>query len=314
VIDPRLVIWDLSKHQVRLARLDATDTATAQGDFEGIVAGQVIVLNGTTLRAMSRSGAVKTLGHLAATPESVVVNPDRTQWVYVALGSNLLYQFHVGSASGDRVVKTNPAITDQQVIRPYAWNAAGVYVTQEPLGIGGAGPFLEYHFPLGRIDLGSGQVTLLSPQCLAYGVEKDGTALCGDRTARTIQVRPPSGSPNTIHMGADTNLFIRVAVSPDGSQLIAVINGGKDPDLSYQMVVSNLTATNATRFGPGDYLDDAWLPDGRVVATHLCAGAAFGGAGSCSSSTDGTYIFSANGASHSLFFKLAVGVQIVGYV
>ena len=40
-------------------------------------------------------------------------------------------------------------------------------------------------------------------------------------------------------------------------------------------------------------------------------GAVFGGT-ACQSSLDGTYIFSADGASRSLFFKLAPGVVVAG--
>src|SRR6202521_2481126 len=46
--EPRLVIADLTRLQVRLARLDATDTATVKGRYDGIVSDQVIVLDGTT--------------------------------------------------------------------------------------------------------------------------------------------------------------------------------------------------------------------------------------------------------------------------
>jgi hypothetical protein len=66
-------------------------------------------------------------------------------------------------------------------------------------------------------------------------------------------------------------------------------------------------------FGPIDYVPDTWLPDGRVVADHQCWPSETDG-GPCNASLDGTYIFSADGSSHSLFFKLANGASVVDYV
>src|SRR5882672_4763853 len=85
--DVRLVIADYTHGEVRLARLDATRTATVKGQYAGMVGGKVIVLNGRTLELLSRNGTVKKLGVLAARPESVgtgtvVVNPKMTQWLY----------------------------------------------------------------------------------------------------------------------------------------------------------------------------------------------------------------------------------------
>lgn len=310
--DPRLVIWDVGK-DVRLARLDARDTASVNGAFQEIVGGQVIVLNGTSLMVLGRDGTVRTLGHLTGAPESIVVKPDLSQWMYLTFDPDDIYHLHLGTPAHDRVVATNPSPTQEQIFRPFAWNATGIYVTTEPTGLGGAGPFLEYHFPLAKLDLASGQVTDISPACVAYGVLDDGTMICGNRTAGAIEVRRPSGSSNSIHMGTDANGFIRVAVSPDGLRVIAGRNGAKDPVINYQMVVADLTSSSAAAFGPPDYLPDTWLPDGRVVATHQCIASVWGGA-PCNSGLDGTYLFSADGASHSLFFKLANGARVIGVI
>jgi hypothetical protein len=311
--DPRLVIADYVKTEVRLARLDASDTATVKGDFQGIAGGQVILLNGRALMALGPDGTVKQLGQIVENPESVVVKPDLSQWLYMALGSDGFYRIHLGSPGGDRVVETNPSPTQDQIFRPYAWNVTGTYVTREPLGLGGAGPFLEYHFPLAKLDLASGQVTDIAPSCVAYSVLDDGTMICGNRTAGTIELRPPTGSSSTIHLGTDTYSFIRLVVSPDGKRVILGRNGANAPVINYQMAVADLTSANASAFGPIDYLPDTWLPDGRVVATHQCVISDWGG-GPCNTSLDGTYFFSPDGTSHALFFKLASGVRVVGYV
>ena len=116
------------------------------------------------------------------------------------------------------------------------------------------------------------------------------------------------GASNT----TDAFAFIKVAVSPDNKRVIVGRNGAKDPVINYQMAVADVTSTSARAFGPLDYLPDTWLPDGRVVATHTCAYSGFGG-GPCSTSLDGTYFFSADGSSRTLFFKLTHGT-VVGYI
>ncbi|HEX2681495.1 MAG TPA: hypothetical protein VHQ03_09405, partial [Candidatus Dormibacteraeota bacterium] len=73
------------------------------------------------------------------------------------------------------------------------------------------------------------------------------------------------------------------------------------------------SAQKAVGFGPIDFIPDSWLPDGRIVADHSCLIPQMGG-GPCDSSLDGTYIFTADGASRTLFFKLAPGVRVVGYI
>jgi hypothetical protein len=311
--DPRLVIADYVKSEVRLARLDAHDTGVVKGQFQQIAGGVVIVVNGTSLIALDHAGKSRTLGILSGAPEAVVVKADLSQWMYLILGPNQLYELRTGSPSGDAVVATNPAPTQEQLFRPFAWNSTGIYVTKEPLGLGGAGPFLEYHFPLAKLDLTSGHVTEISPACIAYAVLDDGTLICGNRSAGTVEVRRPSGSTNAIHMGADVNSFIRVAVSPDSHRVIAGRNGSNNPVINYQMVIADLTSPNVAAFGVIDYLPDAWLADGRVIATHQCVISEWGG-GPCNGGLDGTYVFSSTGASHTLFFKLTNGARVVGVI
>src|SRR2546429_6850085 len=111
-----------------------------------------------------------------------------------------IYRLHLGSAGHDGIITTNPAPTQEQIFRPYAWNATGVYVTKEPTGLGGAGPFLEYHFPLARLDLGSGKGTDVSPACVAYAGLADGTMVCGNRAARALEGRRPSRTSHSIKL------------------------------------------------------------------------------------------------------------------
>jgi hypothetical protein len=178
------VIEDVSRSEVRLARLDATDTATVKGQYDGIVDDKVIVLNGSTLEALNRNGTVTKLGQLAATPDwvgvgTVVVNPQLSQWLYAIRDDASTATIHLGTPKSDRVIATLPSPDGNAYYQPFAWNASGVYMVRQPVGIGGAGPFLEYHFALAKFDLTKGRVADVSPQCIAYGVLDNGTMICG---------------------------------------------------------------------------------------------------------------------------------------
>ncbi len=318
----RLVIGDFSRSQVRLARLDATDTATVAGLYDGIVDDHVIVLNGTTLEAISRSGAVTKLGQLAATPDwlgagTVTVNPQLSQWLYSIRDDAANTHVHLGTPAGDTVIATLPSPNGNAYYQPFAWNATGVYMVVEPVGIGGAGPFLDYHFNAARFDPGTAHVAVVSPNCPLFQVLDDGTMLCrASNPLGSLDVRSPSGHTTLIQMTIGTTgddaAFIRVMASPDGSRVIAGRDGKQDPVINYQMAVAALTGSTASAFGPLDYLPDAWLPDGRVVADHMCTLTDWGG-GPCDASQNGTYFFSADGSTRTLFFKLTSGA-VVGYI
>ena len=324
--DLRVVIQDYTNIEVRLTRLNATRTAVVKGQFDGIVSGKVIVVNGRTLESVSNNGAVKKLGQLPTAPAwlgpgTVTLKPDLSQWIYTVTDNDTwTSHIHLGNATSDQVIASIPSPDGNAFYQPFAWNASGMYMVKQATGLGGAGPFLEYRFPMAMFNPTTGKVTMVSPDCRAYGVLDDGTLICGQNGAGYLEVRPPSGPTKKIQVtiggppnSTDATSYVHVSVSPDARRLVVGRNGAKDPVINYQMAIADLTASSAQAFGPLDYLPDAWLPDGRVIATHTCAYADWGG-GPCNASLDGTYIFSADGASHSLFFKLKQGSVVVGYI
>jgi hypothetical protein len=310
-----MVIEDVAQNQVRIARLDATRVAVVKGLYDGIAGGQVIVIDGTTLEAVGRSGAIRKLGQLAGGPNgteagTVAVKPDLSQWLYTLTDDKWNSFIHLGGAGGDAVVATVPSPDGNAFYQPYAWNTSGVYMVKQATGLGGAGPFLEYHFNLARFDLASARLTDASPACLVFSVLDDGTIVCRPAyDSGRLEVRTPSGATHLIQVatgnGVGTDFeFRRVTVSPDGARLAAARNGAKSPILNYQIAVADLSATSTAAFGPLDYVPDTWLPDGRLVAHHECVYADWG-AGPCNANLDGTYLFSADGSSRTLFYKLA---------
>src|SRR5437773_7097043 len=158
--DIRLVIEDVQGNQVRLARLDARDTAKVAGSYQGIVNDHVILLNGRILESLDRSGTVRKLGQLAPSLSGfdagrVAVNPDLSRWIYTLTDSRFTTHIHLGTPTSDSEIAAVTAPATDTSYAGFTWNASGVYLTQQPTGLGGAGPFLEYHFSLAKFDLNS---------------------------------------------------------------------------------------------------------------------------------------------------------------
>jgi hypothetical protein len=316
---PRLVIADYIHTQVRLALVDATDIAAVSGQFDGVAGGQAIVVNGLNLMAVSRSGVVTTLGQLAGHPEwngpgSVAVNPSLSQWIYTLTDTALTSYVHIGTPGRDSVLATVRSPDGYDFYEAFTWNASGAYLVKEGTGLGGVGPFLEYHFPLAKLDVSSGQITLVSPACTAEMVLDSGTFLCRNSTGG-INVRPPSGTSHTIQLSKGTSgadaVYSKLTLTTDQRHVVAARNGSANPSLvNYQMVGADLSSTTASVFGPIDFFPDTWLSDGRLVADHMCWSFQ-GNGGPCDQSLDGTYFVSADGLSHTLFYKLAQGSVVV---
>lgn len=317
-----LVIHDYANNQVRIARFDATDVGATTGTFDGVVAEEAIVHNGRDLLAMTAGGSVRTLGHLVATPEccgpwTVAVDPSLKQWIYtIADGTTWTSQIHVGTAHGDRVIATVPSPDGSDFYQAFAWNRSGVYLVKQQTGLGGVGPFLEYHFPLARLDLASGKINMVSPSCIAERVLDDGTLMCTTMSGG-LEVRSPSGTSHVIQVApasAGVASYSRLTLAPDQRHFAAARNGSTDPDMvNYQIVTGDLRSSAVGVFGPIDFYPDTWLPDGRLVADHLCW-TLTGNSAPCDQSLDGAYFLSPDGQTRSLFYKLAPSSSVVGYL
>ncbi len=287
---------------MRLVTLDASDVASTPGSFTSVTGGDVVVLDGTTLKTMAYDGTVQTIGHLvtvsgSASEGHLVVSPDRSQWLYSVDDYNTLDSaIHLGTASSDRVLTTLKSPDGNGLLVPFAWTANGPYLNLQATGIGGAGPFLAYYFPLWRFDLGTLQATPVSPRCPIVTFTTDGTAIC--RTAGYTITAP--GGPS--HAVTVTGESAHVVVSPDGHRVALTRNGGSSTSVVYQMATFGIDESSAVDFGPPSFVPRAWLSDGRLVAAHECIDPGFQGA-ACDTSKDGTYIFSADGTSSTLFFR-----------
>src|SRR2546427_12024673 len=111
--DIRLVIEDVQGNQVRLARLDARDTAKVAGSYQGIVNDHVILLNGRILESLDRSGTVRKLGQLAPSLSGfdngrVAVSPDLSRWIYTLTDSEFTTHIHLGTPTSHSGIAAGP--------------------------------------------------------------------------------------------------------------------------------------------------------------------------------------------------------------
>jgi len=224
----------------------------------------------------------------------VAVKSDLSQWIYTVADAQLTSHIHLSSPSADMVIASVPSPDGYTFYQAFEWNSSGIYMNKQATGLGGAGPFLEYHFPLSRFDPTTGHVSEVSPGCIVEKVLDDGTMICRRPIPDgRVEVRSPSGHVNLIRLATQTgnnaNDYRNIKISPDGTRLIAARDGATDPakTTNYQMAVADLTASSAHALGPLDYVPDTWLPDGRVVADHECLPVEWG-AGPCDTKLDGT--------------------------
>src|SRR2546428_3106857 len=168
--DIRLVIEDVQGNQVRLARLDARDTAKVAGSYQGIVNDHVILLNGRILESLDRSGTVRKLGQLAPSLSGfdngrVAVSPDLSRWIYTLTDSEFTTHIHLGTPTSDSEIAAVPAPARDTSYGGFTRNAHGCYLTPHPPGPGGARPFLQNCVSLSQCRFERPQGTTLSPTC-----------------------------------------------------------------------------------------------------------------------------------------------------
>ena len=181
----------------------------------------------------------------------------------------------------------------------------------QPTGIGGAGPFLDYHFPLYRFDLSTGTVSPAEPACVVYDVLTSGAFICalnpsGPQQRTGLEIRFSGTQDQTLPVHGP---FAAVTLSTDATRLALVGLGGTAVDAEYQMKTARLTSPVLSDFGPPGYVPDAWLPDGRLVARQMCLVADTSPTTCDASSVGKTDIFSADGRSSIFFFKLGQGAR-----
>jgi len=177
-----------------------------QGPPQAVAGDRVFVttLDGH-LKAIGRDGTVEDLGPLGRCCSRIVPSPDGKRWLWATLDDNggpeVTSQIHVaGIGLADRVLEVYTG--NSELLRPYAWTAAGVFIEVARTGIGGYFPFGAPVGPIHRLDLDTGKATPLAAAdgCTLGDVAHDGTIACfiGSDTATSLRLVAPNGGTKNI--------------------------------------------------------------------------------------------------------------------
>ena len=148
-------------------------TVAVSGGIDGnayyVGSDHVYFIDGTYVKALARDGSISVAGQIPQLGTTVTaadrqayttfaVSPDESTIMFgiplAVAGDNgatadhsQLWTEPVGGTAASATLVYNDAndtVNGGQVLLPFAWNSAGIAVSQRPKGLGGAGPFLNY--------------------------------------------------------------------------------------------------------------------------------------------------------------------------
>jgi len=302
---------------VRLVGSDGVEAAhvSLREDAEAItVAGsRLLVAGGGRLRAISRGGAVEDLGALPDDTSldlvrGLVASPDGRRWVWASVRQEpdgtaraRIYVAGDGLAPALLSERSEPG----RALQPVAWNAAGIVVADEPLGIGGYILFRRAFGPSSLLDVDAHLLRpLLTDECAFSDLAPDGSVACvlegregthgpGPVTLRIIST---AGSRTDIALASDVAQAGAALFSPTGDRLSLATS----PALANGAEVINaylLDVRSGARrpIGPAGLAPAGWLDASHLVAARI-PGTAGGAVGTYILATDGTATLIATGS------------------
>ena len=286
-----------SVRQLSLVDEDGTVAATVSisagidGDAYYVGSDHVYFVDGTVVKALARDGSITVAGQIPQLSTTVTaaarqgytafaVSPDESTLVFgiplAIVGDNGANSDHsqlwtepVGGTAASATLVYNDAndtTNGGQVLLPFAWNSAGIAVSQQPKGLGGAGPFSDY---------AAFQAVTFDPTTRTLG--KSWTCPAADSSGSVcvtpvntstlsskLQVVRSSGTM-TLTMQPANAQYGAITLSADGRYLAyGSFVGNFDNTGHYQTTVVDLT-TDTTVASLRNYSPVVWLSDGRLV-------------------------------------------------
>ena len=250
----------------------------------------VYFIDGTVVKALARDGSISVAGQIPQLSSTVTaadrqayttfaVSPDESTLVFgiplAVAGDNGATADHSqlwtepvgGTAASATLVydDANDTTNGGQVLLPYAWNSAGVSVSQRPKGLGGAGPFLSYTaFQAVTFDpttrtLGKSLVCPFADQSGSVCITREGDSSLSSQ----LQVVQSSGT-TTLTMQPANAQYGDISVSDDGRYLAYGAYVGEFDSGYYLTKVVDLS-TNTTVASVRNFTPGVWLSDGRLI-------------------------------------------------
>lgn len=250
----------------------------------------VFYISGTVVKAVARDGSISVVGQIPQLSTTVTaadrqgyttfaVSPDESTLVFgiplAVAGDNgatadhsQLWTEPVGGTAASATLVYNDAndtINGGQVLLPFAWNSAGISVSQQPKGLGGAGPFGTYAAfqavtfdPTTRTLEKSLQCTASNPSGSVCVTQSSPASL-----SSKLQVVQSTGT-TTLTMQPANAEYGAVTVSADGRYLAYGSYVGNFGEGYYQTHIVDLS-TNTTVATLRNFAPAFWLSDDRLI-------------------------------------------------
>jgi hypothetical protein len=274
--------------------VDATVTVPDGIDGNAYYVGSdhLYFVSGTVVKALARDGSITVAGQIPQLATTVTaadrqaytafaVSPDESTLVFgiplAVAGDNgatadhsQLWTEPVGGTAASATLVYNDAndtTNGGQVLLPFAWNSAGISVSQQPKGLGGAAPFGSFA-EFGAVTFDSTTRTLgKSLKCTA---SNPSGSVCVIQTSPAslspskLQVVQSSGTTTLTMQPANPAEYGAVTVSADGRYLAYGSYIGNFAGGYYETHVVDLS-TDTTVATLRNYAPAFWLSDGRLV-------------------------------------------------
>lgn len=271
------------------------DSAGVDGDAFFVGAAHVYFIEGTTVKAMGRDGTVTTVGqvpqvHTTVTADDeqaytgLAVSPDESSIVFAIplsiQGDNgaitdhsQLWNEPIGGTAATATMVYDDVSSAGFVLLPFAWSSTAVWVSQRPtIGLGGAGPFLDYsHFDAATFDPQSRVLRPATGDCFPSddsAIESSSPNLICHAlpTDRSVTVERPTGTQTLVMQPASATAFGAIRVSADGEYLAYGAYVGMFGSGHYTTTVVNLSSDTDVATVVGD-TPMQWLSDDRLVVS-----------------------------------------------
>jgi hypothetical protein len=281
---------------LHLVRFDGTSVASvaipdsAWNTYLPVVGGHAYFVDGDTVRAVASDGTVTAIGTLALADMSsmygsevgIAVSPDESQFAYgYAVGINTSANTYasrvfVETAGGSPRQLIDRTADVNGFLLPFAWSTRGLWVTHTPIGLGGAGPFLNYQsINASLVNPATGAVGPMQTSCRlpnAASVRPSGAAACiaGQlQPPRSIMVTLPDQSSRRLPDPAPSLQLGDLTVRSDGARVALGTATTGQSSWSYGTIeVGDSTAGTWSAVGPRGTLPVAWIDANRLLAGH----------------------------------------------
>ena len=292
---------DATVAELHLLRLDGSTVASVAipdsvwNTSLPVVGQHAYFVDGDTVKAVAGDGSVSAVGTLMLRNRSsmyssavgIAVSPDESHIAYgYAVGVNAspptsaptyASRVFVESAGGSPHELIDERANAHGFLLPFAWSARGLWVTHTPIGLGGAGPFLNYQaLNASLVDPTTGTQGQIQTTCRfpnSTSVRPSGASGCiaGQlQPPRSITVTLPDQTTRTLADPAPSLQIGDLSVRSDGTRIaLGTATDTGQGSWSYDTVkVGDSTAGTWSAVGPRGTLPVAWVDADRLLVGH----------------------------------------------